>query len=67
MRVDHDQGDLKTEPKSRFLNHPGSDQLSQEGSQINIIADKTQCPCRPKPIINNKDEISRLDLPVGWL
>ena len=24
-----------------FSNHPGSDQLSQEGSQINIIADKT--------------------------
>ena len=41
MRVDHDQGDLKTELKARFSNHPGSDQLSQEGSQINIIADKT--------------------------
>ena len=33
MRVDHDQGDLKTESES--------DQLSQEGSQITIIADKT--------------------------
>ena len=41
MRVDHDQGDLKTEPKAMFSNHPGSDQLSQEGSQINIIVDKT--------------------------
>ena len=40
MRVDHDQGDLKTEPKARFSNHPVCDQLSQEGSQINIIADK---------------------------
>ena len=29
MRVDHDQSDLKTEPKA------------QEGTQINIIADKT--------------------------
>ena len=57
---------------ARFSNHPGSDQLSQGGSQINIIADKThaitiitiisntrtQCPCRPKPIINKKDEIT---------
>ena len=64
MRVDHDQSDLKTQPKARFLNHSGSDQLSQAGSQINIIADRThaitiitiinntrtQCPCRPKPI-----------------
>ena len=43
MRVHHDQGDLKTELKAMFSNHPGSgrDQLSQEGSQINIIADKT--------------------------
>ena len=41
MRVDHDQGDLKTEPKARFSNHPGSDQLSQKGSQMNITADKT--------------------------
>ena len=41
MRVDHDQGDLKTEPKARFSNSPGRDQLSQEGSQKNIIADKT--------------------------
>ena len=82
VRVDHDQNDLKTEPKARLFSiHSGSDQLSQEGSQINIIADKThtitiitiinntrtQCPCRPKPIINKKDETSRLDLPVGWL
>ena len=65
MRVDHDQSDLKTEPK---------DQLSQGGSQINIIADKThaitiitiinntrtQCLCRPKPIFNKKDEISKV-------
>ena len=41
MRVDDDQGDLKTEPKARFSNHPGSDQLSQECFQINIITDKT--------------------------
>ena len=34
MRVDHDQGDLKTEPKPS--------QLSQEDSQMNIIADKTR-------------------------
>ena len=40
MRFDYDQGDLKTEPKARFLNHSGSDQLSQEGSRMNIIADK---------------------------
>ena len=51
MRVDHD---------------PGSDQLSQEGSQINIITDKTHAITiitiihnvhvdgRPKPIINKK-------------
>ena len=38
MRVDHDQGDLKIEPKARFSNHSGSDQLSQGGSQINIGA-----------------------------
>ena len=41
VRVDQDQGGLKTSPSARFSNHPGSDQLSQEGSQINIIADKT--------------------------
>ena len=41
MRVDHDQSDLKTEPKARFSNHPGGDQLSQEGSQMSLIADKT--------------------------
>ena len=35
------QSDLKTSPSARFSNHPGRDQLSQEGSQINIIADKT--------------------------
>ena len=80
MRVDHDQSDLKTEPKARFSNHSGS-QISQEGSQMNILVDKThvitiitiihntwtQCPCRPKPIIKKKDEFSRLDLAVGWL
>ena len=46
MTVDHDQGDLKKRAE-------GSDQLSQEGSQMSIIADKTlllpsnhtQCPC----------------------
>ena len=78
MRVDHDQSNLTIEPKAMFSNHSGSDQLLQGGSQINIIADKThaitnitiihntrtQCPCRPKPIINKKDKISRVDLPV---
>ena len=72
MRVDHDHSDLKTSPSARFSNHYGSDQLSQGGSQINMIVDKThaitiittinntrtQCPCRPKSIINKKDEIS---------
>ena len=40
MRVDHSQGDLKTSPSARFLNHPGRDQLSQVGSQMNIITSK---------------------------
>ena len=51
----------------------GSDQLSQEGSQINIIADKTHAITIitiihnghvDLSLINKKDEISRLDLPV---
>ena len=32
MRVDHSQ--------ARFSNHPGRDQLSQVGSQMNIITSK---------------------------
>ena len=40
MRVDHSQGDLKTSPSARFSNHPGRDQLSQVGSQINIMTSK---------------------------
>ena len=34
------QGDLKTSPLARFSNHPGRDQLSQVGSQINIMTSK---------------------------
>ena len=30
----------KTSPSARFSNHPGRDQLSQVGSQMNIIASK---------------------------
>ena len=33
-------GDLKTSPSARFSNHSGRDQLSQVGSQINIITSK---------------------------
>ena len=33
-------GDLKTSPSARFSNHPGRDQLSQVGSQMNIITSK---------------------------
>ena len=40
MRVDHSQSDLKTSPSARFSNHSGRDQLSQVGSQINIITFK---------------------------
>ena len=40
VRVDHSQGDLKTEPSTRFSNHPGSDQLSQVGSQMSIITSR---------------------------
>ena len=31
---------FKTSPSARFSNHPGRDQLSQVGSQMNIITSK---------------------------
>ena len=40
MRVDHFKSDLKTSPSARFSNHSGRVQLSQVGSQMNIITSK---------------------------